>query len=79
MVSSHHVSQVGHELLGVAETALADIEALSLSADEVFGVERRIPWLDLDVAQDDIQDIGLGGCLFGRLLLMRHCSGHVVT
>ena len=76
--------QVRHKLFGVAKTALTDIETLSLAADKIFRVKRRIPWLDLDITQDDVQNIGLGGRLFGRCLmflgprLRGHCSGHVV-
>jgi hypothetical protein len=83
-LQSYSMCQVWHKLFGIAKTALTDIEALSLPAHEVFGIERRIPWLNLDVAQDDIQDIRLGGRLFWRCLmflgpvLRGHCSGHVV-
>lgn len=46
--------KVWHKLFRVTKTKFADIEALSLPADEIFRVERRIPWLDLEVSQDDI-------------------------
>jgi hypothetical protein len=81
---SYSVCQVWHELLRVAKTALTDIEALSPPAHEVFGIERRVPWLDLDIAQDDVQHVRLGWRLFGRCLMLLgprlrgHCSGHVV-
>jgi hypothetical protein len=91
-ISAYSVSQIRHKLLGVAKTAFANVEPLGLSAYEIFRVRRRVPRLDLDDSQDDIQHIGLGRSLFGHCCCVLQSSrrrrrrrrgrctgGHVVT
>lgn len=47
-------------LTGVAETPLADIQPVDflLAAERLFGVEGGVPWLDVQVAEHDVGDVG---------------------
>lgn len=71
-----------HNLRSVLEAPLTHIQPVGLpAADQILGVEGRIPWLDVEVSQHDIGDIGLQGgfvrCLVGRLEAARRGRRHV--
>lgn len=55
-----------HQLLRVLEAPLAHVEPFRLPADEVFGVEGRIPRLDEQVTEDDVDHVGFHGRLPGH-------------
>ena len=67
MEEVHHVRKERHRLFGVLEASLTDIESIEISADKLFRVERGIPGLEQDVAQDHIAHISIcdrfGNCL----------------
>lgn len=67
MEEVHHVRKERHRLFGVLEASLTDIESIQISADKLFRVERGIPGLEQDVAQDNIAHISIcdrfGNCL----------------
>jgi hypothetical protein len=54
---------------GVSETPSADVEGICVFADEIFGVNRLVPRLKAQIAEDDVLDVagqGLRLRIFGR-------------
>lgn len=49
--------QVWHDIFGVLEAPLADIESLDLSPYQLFRIEGRIPALEGDISKHDISDV----------------------
>lgn len=63
---SHTMRAVFHDLARVPEAPLADIQPFRLAAaEQVFGVEGRVPRLDGEVAEHDVGDVGLWGRAVG--------------
>lgn len=55
-----------HQLFRVLEAPLAHVEPFCLPTDEVFGVEGRIPRLDEQVTEHDVDHILFHGRLLGH-------------
>lgn len=48
-----------HNLASIPKTPLADVQPIRLPpADDIFRVERGIPGFDVEIAEDDVGDVG---------------------
>lgn len=64
----YRVTEEGDKLFRVLEAPLAHVQSLNAAAYELLRVERRVPGLDEQVAQHDVQHVWLHGG--GPLLLL---------
>lgn len=52
------MAQEANELLAILEAPLAHVEPFDAPSHQLFWVEGRVPWLDQQRAEHNLEDVG---------------------
>lgn len=56
--AAYQMAQKTDQLLAILEAPLAHVQPLGTLANELFWVEGRVPWLDEERAEHNLEDVG---------------------